>query len=140
MSAHVISHRRPRRKRGGPSPRRSGYSRAGGWRSFLLRRFGALVVTIAALGAASWLAPYFYRPPAAPSAKVIQTPPLGNSSARPPAEIPETVEHTTEPQRQAQRPRRPRRGVALDAHVEGGEADFEVLSAAELDAISQARD
>ncbi len=138
MSAHVISHRRPRRKRGGPSPRRSGYGRAGG-RGFLRRRFGALVITIAALGAASWLAPCFYRPPPAPSAEVIQAPPLANPSAPPPAEIAETVQHT-EPHRQAQRPRRARRGVALDAHAERAEADFEVLSAAELDAISQARD
>lgn len=134
MAEHVISHQQPRRKRGARRP--------------VLRRFGALTVTIAALGAASWLAPRFYepepsrpirmteaplkRPPAAADIKEFGLLQAVAASAAPASATPAAAE--------APRPRRARRsGVPLDARPAEMAEDFEILSAAELDAISQAR-
>jgi hypothetical protein len=125
MAEHVISHRAPRRKRGK--------------RGFLLRRFGALAVTVAALATATWLAPYINRRPPPPLA--TQTAGPGTTPALPPPSG--TTEVTLlitadQPAAQAPRPRRTRRGVPLDAHPGDAGEDFEILSAGELDAISQA--
>ena len=126
MAEHVISHRKPRRKRGG-------------WWGFVFRRFGALAVTIAALVTANWLAPYIARraPPPLPS-KVAQqrTGPV----LPPPAGTAESLLLVGEAATQAPRPRRARRGVPLDAHPGDAGEDFEVLSAGELAAISHAHD
>jgi hypothetical protein len=124
MTRHVISHRKRRRKRGSA------------W-----RRLGALAVTVAALGTASWLAPYVYRPaPPPPPAVTIAEP---APAKRPPSAdaikvfvlaggAPPVVEAR-------HRPQRARRGVPLDAQPDDAGEDFEILNAAELAAISQAR-
>lgn len=120
MAAPVISHQRPHRKRGA-------------W-----ERFGVPAVTLAGVAVATWLAPYIYPPlaqiahqptpqPAAPSLKlpsVIKVVPLAE-----PAPV--------EPARTMRRPRPP---VSRDAAPERVPDGFEVLSPAELDAISQASD
>lgn len=126
MTRHVISHRKPRRKRGGA------------W-GFVLRRFGMLSVTVAALGAASWIAPYVYRPPPPPPVEVAEIPSLP-PKLPPPAEAIKTVARAgAAPVIQAQRARRTQRGVPLDARTREASEDFEILTAAELEAISQAR-
>jgi hypothetical protein len=122
MSVHVISHQGPHRKRGfGPE------------------RFGALAVAMAALSAASWIAPYLNRsaPPPPPESTAVLTP-----KTPPAAETVKTIATTQAPAPPAMEARRPpprHRGVPLDARPEDAAEDFEVLSAAELDAISQAR-
>lgn len=125
MTEHVISHRMPRRKRGGA------------WR-LALRRFGALTVTLAALITANAIAPYIYRPPPAPP--VVETPlpaPVKDAALR----VVKVVAFGAAPapvvERAAPPPRR--RGVPLNAVPADAGEDFEVLTAAELDAISQAR-
>jgi hypothetical protein len=127
MTRHVISHRKPRRKRGGA-------------RGFVLRRFGMLTVTVAALGAASWIAPYIYRAVPPPPVEVAELPSLPPKRP-PPAEVIKTIAYAGEaPLIQAQRPRRSaRRGIPLDARPGATGEDFEILTAAELEAISQAR-
>ena len=126
MTTHVISHRRPRRKRGG-------------WWGFVFRRFGALAVTVAALATATWLAPYIAgrAPPPLPSKVAEQR--AGPVLPTPTATTEVTLLITGKATTQAPRPRRGRRGVPLDAHPGDAGEDFEVLSAGELDAISQAR-
>jgi len=126
MTTHVISHRTPRRKRGR--------------RSFLLRRFGVLVVTTCALAAASWLAPYFYRPLSPPPAVETAHAPDLPPKLPPPADVTKTVNLATAPSPVAEAPRarRARRGVPLNANAGIAPEDFEILSAGELDAISQA--
>jgi hypothetical protein len=128
MARSVNSQRRPRKTRGS----------FWGW---LGRRFGALVVTVAALGSVSWISPMLGgsppRPqpqPKAPFAAPVQIEP-----ARP-LEIAAGGGDTTMETAQATppAPRHRRRGVSLNA-AHGSRADgFEVLNAAELDAISQA--
>jgi len=127
MTGHVISHRSPRRKRGS-------------FWGFALRRFGALAVTIAALIAASWIAPYLYCP--APTQPVrTAAAPAPPPKLPPPAELLKTLADADQaPAMQSRRAQRGRRGVPLDARLGEAGEDFEVLSAAELDAISQARD
>ena len=125
MATHVISHRKPRRKRGG-------------WWGYVFRRFGALAVTVAALATATWLAPHITRraPPPLPSKVAEQrTGPV----LPPPAGTTEVTLLIIAGETQPALPRRTRRGVPLDAHPGDAGEDFEVLSAGELDAISQAR-
>jgi hypothetical protein len=124
MATHVISHRQPHRKRGG-------------WWGFVFRRFGALAVTVAALATATWLAPHIARrvPPPLPS-KVAEQ---GTGPVLPPPAVTTETLLITAGEAQPSRPRRTRRGVPLDAHPGDAGEDFEVLSAGELDAISQAR-
>jgi hypothetical protein len=126
MSGHVISHRRPRRKRS--------------WGGFVLRRFGALAVTLAALGSASWLAPSFYRSSRPEPTLEVEAPPLP-AKAPPPVEIAKAIDRMGEvsPVVQARQTHLRRRGVPLDANPGQTGEDYEVLSAAELDGISQAR-
>lgn len=125
MAGHVISHRKPRRKRGG-------------WWGFVLRRFGALAVTLAALAAASWLAPYMARRPLPPLPSKVAQSPTG-PVLPPPSTTEETLLITAGEAPTRARPRRARRGVPLDANPGDTGEDFEVLSAGELDSISQAR-
>jgi hypothetical protein len=125
MAEHVISHQRPRRKR-----RRA--------QALAARRFLALAVTMAALIAASWLAPYFYGAPL-----VSQTPQLSWVEALPPPKFPAEIKLAAKaeppPVMQARPPRRGR-AIPLDALAKGMDDGFEVLTAPELAAISQARD
>jgi hypothetical protein len=124
MTTHVISHRKPRGKRGGAS----------------LRRFGALGVTVAALLTANAIAPYLYRPAS----------PVTKAPAASPPPVKDAALHVVKvvsigqaaPVQAAERqpsPRPRRRGVPLDVQLAAPSEDFEILSAAELDAISQAR-
>jgi hypothetical protein len=124
MAEHVISHRAPRRKRGK--------------RSLMLRRFGVLAVTVAALVVASWLASNAGRP-IPPPTKVAE--PRTNRTTPPPGGTTEVTLLITaeQPATEPPRPRRARRGVPLNANSGDMGEDFEVLSAHELDAISQAR-
>jgi hypothetical protein len=128
MVKHVISHRKPRRKRGGA------------W-SFVLRRFGALAVTVAALVTASWLAPRYYRPaPPPPQVEIVEAP-APPPKLPPPAEVAKLAlrAELAGPAAAPPSPRRARRGVPLDANTASAGEDFEILSATELEAISQAR-
>jgi hypothetical protein len=122
MTATVISHHKPRRKRAG----------AGAWTA---RRLLALAVALAGIAAAAWVTPYLRQAPARfPDA---QLPP---ASVSPP--LPEALEITGEPVAPPQPSRTARRrngGIPLDGQAEALGEDYEVLSAAELDAISQAR-
>lgn len=131
MSSDVISHHAPRRKR---EPKRS---RRGGWRGYFARRFGALLITLIALGVATFIAPLF-RPQAAhaPLSAVTET--------RAPAAAPDLVEIDVAVDLAGPPPARQRRArrvssIPLDANGELTEDGYEILSAAELDAISQAR-
>jgi len=129
MTPDVISHRRARRKR------------AAAW-AWAARRFGALAVTLAALATATWLAPYF-APPAQENA-VLAPPaparlPVGAAAygEKAPAALAEIAKPNQQiPVRAAARRPRP---IPLDADVTPRDDGFEILSAAELAAISQAR-
>lgn len=126
MTAHVISYREPRRKRGNA------------W-AYAARRLGALALTVAALVFATWLAPYLRPapPPKASSAPTIVATPL------PPATLPEvnvSLDLAGGPAPARTRRTRAVTGVPLDAAADIVQDGFEVLSATELDAISQARD
>lgn len=124
MTEHVISHRRARRKR----------ASAWGWAA---RRLGALAVTIGALVTATWLAPLVNAPepklaaptprPEPPPVVVKWTGVIKDFAAAAPAAAPP-------------RPVRRAVGVPLDAAADAVTDGFEVLNAAELAAISQARD
>lgn len=128
MTANVIQHTKPRRKRGSA------------W-SWTLRHALLLVVVIAGIIAASWLAPEMSAPPSAtapPAAPVqavtpppvLPTPPVVDVAADragPPAPV------------QRQRASARQTGIPLNAAVTPTD-DYEILSAAELEGISQARD
>jgi len=122
MAESVISHRKPRRKRGSV------------W-AWTTRRLLALVLTLAAIAAATWVAPYLQ--PITPRFPDANIPPV---LAAP--ELPEpvaTVEPLAGPP-SAVRPQSRHRGIPLNADAVGPGEDYEVLSASELDRISQARD
>lgn len=133
MSSDVISHHAPRRKR---EPKRS---RRGGWRGYFARRFGALLITLIALGVATFIAPLFRPQP-------VEAPPSAVTEALTPAAEPDLVEIDVAvdlagppPARQRRARRAANSGIPLDANGELAEDGYEILSAAELDAISQAR-
>lgn len=107
----------------------------------MLRRFGALAVTIAALGTATWLAPNYYRPLPAPPVLEVAEAPAPPPKLPPPLDVTKAVLAADAALSVAEgsRPRRARRGVPLDAYTGDAGEDFEILSAGELDAISQAR-
>lgn len=123
MSAHVIQHTKPRRKRAHA-------------RSWTARHLLLLGVVIVAIIAASWLAPEIAAPPQrastshevaaqAPAAPETSTVDVAADLARParaPARVRQITRHT---------------GVPLDAAVAPSD-EYEILSAAELAAISQA--
>ena len=128
MTVDVISHRRPRRKRG--------------W-AYAARRVGAVALTLAALATAHLLAPRIGPHPAPPAP--APAPEIAMPAPAPALqEIDVTLDLAAAPA--APRPRRARRarpsprGVPLDASASLASDAFEVLSAAELAAISQARD
>ncbi len=131
MSADVISHQEPRGKRDG----------AGSW---TVQRVAVLLVAVAGVIAASWLALSLEQSATAPEQVTVQAP-------RDEQPAPLAVETTQldvasdlvgaplarTPARAA--PRR-RTGVPLDAGAAVEPAGYEILSAAELDGISQARE
>jgi hypothetical protein len=123
MTEQVISHTRPHRKRGR-----------------VWTRLGALGVTAIALAVATWLAPYVYRP--APQPLTVKTAVAAAPLKLARAATNETViEEARAPTRAAEprrAQRRPRPGVSLDAHAEIVGEELDILTAAELDAISQA--
>lgn len=124
MVATVISHHRPRRKHG----------RAWGWTT---RRLGALVVTVAALATATWLAPQIHREPTPlPPAPVRAELPAMPAHLPALAEVNVAADLAGGP---PPAPRRARHGVPLNATTHAQPDGYEVLSAAELSAISQAR-
>lgn len=125
MTADVISHSSAPRKRRG-------------WTAYIARRLLALTLTLAVLGAASWFGPQL-RPAPQPAD-------LAEAPTAAPAE-PMTLEEvdialdlknpTPPPARASNRRHRP---VALTAAAAPIGEDYEILSSAELDRISQARD
>jgi len=129
MGAHVIQHTRPRRKRGAA------------W-SWAARHIVLLGVVVTGIIAASWLAPDHIAPPAtapattpqlhaspapAPTPSELLEADIAADLAGPPQAAPRRVRQTTA-----------RTGIPLDAAVTASD-DYEILSAAELDDISQAR-
>jgi hypothetical protein len=125
MTANVIQHTKPRRKRGNA------------W-SWTLRHALLLVVVIAGIIAASWLAPNM-SPPSATAPPPLQT--AAPPSAVPSPAIVDVTADLAGPPAPVQRVRQPARrtGVPLNAAVTPTD-DYEILSAAELEGISQARD
>lgn len=120
MSADVISYHEPHGKRGDDPG---------------LGRRGAIVVVAAlAVAAATWLQRSVSEAPM-PAPAPLQAPePIAAAPA--PLATPETAAPTPAPI--ARRPaRRGPAPIPLDAHAEGFGEDLEILSAAELDAISQ---
>lgn len=128
MSANVIQHTGARRKR------------AGAW-SWTTRHLLLLVVVVAGIIAASWLAPEATRPTPdlattsqperAPAAPTVATPDLpAVDIATDLAGPPTPVQRVRQTARQT--------GIPLDAAVTPAD-NYEILSAAELDGISQAR-
>ncbi len=130
MTAHVISHRKARRKR------------RAAW-SWAVRRFGALAVTVAALAAATWLAPR-YRQTAAPTPAAL--PPATVETIAPAIAVKPIAAEAPPAARLRPRVRSIRTAaqtpppIPLNGAGAGRLDGFEVLSAAELAAISQARD
>ncbi len=123
MAADVYSQRGADRKR---APAR-------GWTA---RRIMAVALTVAALAAVAWVAPYL-RPSATKIANPPQQPPF-SAAPTPALPFPATAEAPAPVTRA--RPQRPRRtGIPLDVQGAAPGEDFEVLTASELDAISQAR-
>lgn len=125
MSADVIQQRAARRKR------------AGAW-SWTTRHVVLLVVAVIAILTASWLAPDLAAPPAplsAPQQHVAAPEPVAQDL---PA-VDALIDLAAPPAPQRIRPAARQTGVPLDAVVEPRD-DYEILSAAELAGISQARD
>jgi hypothetical protein len=121
MTAGVISHRGAPRKR---APSR-------GWTA---RRLLAVALTLIALAAIIWVAPYL-RPAATKGADPILPPqPV---IVAPELPLPTTAEAPAGPARRARAPQRAS-GIPLDGRPANPGEDFEVLTASELDAISQA--
>jgi len=126
MAANVISHTKPRRKRGR-------------WGAYIARRLFALAVTTAAIIAASWLGPLLRQPaepPLLPELVDTRAAELGPEPML--FEVDVALDFATPPPRP--RIRRRNRGIPLDAAANAVPDGYEILSAAELDAISQARD
>ena len=127
MSADVIQHTKPRRKRGNA-------------RSWTARHFVLLVVVVAGIIAASWLAPEMVRspPPAGVPEEIAEPafPPITPDLAVVDAVADLAGPPRAAPARSGQAARH--MGVPLDAAVSPMD-EYEILSAAELDGISQAR-
>lgn len=122
MSANVISHQAPRRKRA-----------------------GVLIVTLAGVIAASWLAVTLQPPmsgtrqvsaPIAPFVRPQPAPPAAPANASGTADLAGPPLRRAVSVRAAPRPS----GIPLDAGGALEPAGYEILSAAELEDISQARD
>ncbi|MBY0569065.1 MAG: hypothetical protein K2P70_17270 [Hyphomonadaceae bacterium] len=121
MTAGVISHRGAPRKR---APSR-------GWTA---RRLLAVALTLIALAAIIWVAPYLR--PAAPTGADPILPPQPVTVA-PELPLPTAAEAPAAAARRARAPQRAS-GIPLDGRPANPGEDFEVLTASELDAISQA--
>lgn len=124
MTAGVFSHHGAPRKR---APSR-------GWTA---RRVLAMALTLAALAAIAWVAPHL-RPEESKSVVSPAGPRPEPVAAPPPLALPIAAE-TIAPVHRARAPRR-QSGIPLDANPANPGEDYEVLSASELDAISQAQD
>jgi hypothetical protein len=127
MSANVISHRAPHRKRARPS---------------MVRRAGVVIVAIAGVIFASLLA---NAPDRAPNLPQHLPSRVAQSRAHAPATAVVVAVDTAADLTRAPLPRRSVRsvrqtGVPLDADAALEPAGYEILSAAELDGISQARE
>lgn len=128
MSENVISHQEAHGKR----------ERA---RSWPIRRVGAIVVTVLGILAASWLAPEAARRPAASAPEPVRivshpAPPVAPEAAV----VDINADLAGPPLRRVSRTAPRNNGVPLNAAGALRTDDFEILSAAELDGISQARD
>jgi len=123
MTAIVISHHGPRRKRVNAL-------------AYAPRRLGALALAIVAVAAAGWLASLMGRPAAkAPPAAIVAGP---YSQLQ---EIDVALDLAGPPRRPVRRrSSRSPSPVPLNASASMVPERFEVLTGAELDAISQARD
>jgi hypothetical protein len=124
MSEHLIQHTKPRRKRAHA-------------RSWTARHLVLLAVVIAAIIAASWLAPEMVKPPSPAAAPQVVAAP---APVRPEATNVDVAADLAGPPPAPARARQTTRntGVPLDAAVTPSD-DYEILNAAELEAISQAR-
>lgn len=125
MSANVISHRAPTRKRAGA-------------RIWAANHIGLLIVAAAAIMTASWLAIELRRPTAQPASVPQLAQPAPQPAAAPETPIVEAGAADAPPQRTRRSARRA--GVPLDANANAESPGYEILTAAELDGISQARD
>ena len=126
MTANVIQHRKPRRKR------------AGAW-LWTTRHFGLLAVALIGVFAASWLAPEMAERATAPAAAPRALPHVAAPV------VPEAIEIDLRADLARPAPVRTRAiarrtGVPLNGDATLRTDDFEILSAGELDSISQARD
>jgi hypothetical protein len=126
MTANVIQHRKPRRKR------------AGTW-TWSARHFGLLAVALIGVFAASWLAPEMAHRSPAPATTPQALLQVAPSSFPPVVEI-EIRADLARPASARTRSAARGGGVPLNASAALRTDDFEILSAAELDGISQARD
>jgi hypothetical protein len=127
MTANVIQHTRPRRKRGNA------------W-SWTARHFVLLAVVLIGIVAASWLAPEIAAPRRPTPASVPQqsaAPALPSTTAAPLA-VDVAADLAGPPPVQRLRQTARHTGIPLDATVAPSD-NYEILSAAELDGISQAR-
>ena len=125
MTAHVIYDHGPARKR---RVRAALSARAG-------RQLVAILVTLAALLFATWLGPRLRRP--APEPEPVFTAPAPSVPA------PQMAAPAAEPAplaRRRARPAPPASGIPLDGQGTIEADGYDVLSAQELDLISQARD
>lgn len=127
MTANVIQHRKPRRKR------------AGAW-AWTTRHFGLLAVALIAVFAASWLAPDMDPRAPAPAAAPRPLPPVASAPVDPATIEIDIRADLAAPTRTRARPVARHTGVPLNASDTLRTDDFEILSAAELDGISQARE
>lgn len=128
MSANVIQHRAPRRKRGSA------------W-SWTTRHVVLLAVVVAGIIAASWLAPNVAAPPPiAPATPAHQTAAPTAPVAAPDLAAVDLSADLSGPPAPARRSRQTasRMGIPLNAAAMPA-ADYEILSAAELEGISQSR-
>ena len=127
MSRTVIQHQQRARKRAGPS-------------SWVARRLGALVVTVAGLAVATWLSLALIRN-APPQTTIALEPPVVRLPQ--PAPEPAVTEINAAldlPAPVRRRIQRQEVGVPLNASEERISDGFEILNASELASISQARD
>lgn len=133
MGGTVIQHQRSRRKR--PPAR-----------AWAARRLGALAVILAGLAVATWLSLDLLSAPArVATEKTAGAPPaadLARATPQPPAiaEVNVALDLLGPPPAPRRRTQPEPAGVPLDAAIERRSDDFEILNAAELASISQARD
>ena len=127
MSADVIQHTTLHRKRGNA------------W-SWTTRHVVLLIVVVAGIIAASWLAPNLAAPPQVTPATAPETSARTAPPAGPDLAIVDVAADLASPPASVRRnrPTASPTGIPLDAAV-APRADYEILSAAELEGISQAR-